>query len=196
MARPRHRPRGPRLHKAAHYARKALGHQDAVVLNAETVRLYPHDDVDIDGARFQQSAVSAIADGALHVGGARVVGGGELLPQDLYEPWAEQPRLHRSRLHTELLHQAEDWHQVLAADSTNEPAHLALAHAYLERGDRPAALRQTSGSTASCTAKLGLGPSQRALESSHSASRPWPSTDRAAGTQRQSRCRALTGGAG
>ena len=44
----------PRLHKAAHYARKALGHRDAVVLNAETVRLCPDDDVHIDGARFQQ----------------------------------------------------------------------------------------------------------------------------------------------
>src|SRR4051812_27087893 len=29
----------PRLHKAAHYARRALGHDDAVVLRADTVTL-------------------------------------------------------------------------------------------------------------------------------------------------------------
>ena len=155
----------PRLHKAAHYARKALGHRDAVVLNAETVRLYPDDDVDIDGARFQQSAVSAIADGGVAAAKAALaLYEGELLPEDLYEPWAEQPRLHLSRLHTELLHQAEDWHQVLAADSTNEPAHLALAQRYLERGDRPAALRQLDWLDRVMHRELGLGPSQRALE--------------------------------
>jgi two-component SAPR family response regulator len=31
----------PRLHKAAHYARRALGDQDAVVLRRELVSLYP-----------------------------------------------------------------------------------------------------------------------------------------------------------
>ena len=155
----------PRLHKAAHYARKALGHRDAVVLNAETVRLYPNDDVDIDGARFQQYAVSAVADGGVAAAKAALaLYEGELLPQDPYEPWAEQPRLHLSRLHTELLHQAEDWHQVLAADSTNEPAHLALAQRYLERGDRPAALRQLDWLDRVMHHELGLGPSQRALE--------------------------------
>ena len=155
----------PRLHKAAHYARKALGHRDAVVLNAETVRLYPDDDVDIDLIRFQQHAESAVADGGIAAAKAALaLYGGELLPQDPYEPWAEQPRLHLSRLHTELLHQSGDWHQVLAADPTNEPAHLALAQRYLERGDRPAALRQLDELDRVMRLELGLGPSQRAQE--------------------------------
>lgn len=155
----------PRLHKAAHYARKALGHRAAVVLNAETVRLYPDDDVHIDGAWFQQYAESAVANGGIAAAKAALaLYGGELLPQDLYEAWAEQPRLHLSRLHAELLHQSEDWHQVLAADPTNEPAHLALAHRYVERGDRPAALRQLGELDRVMRHELGLGPSQRALE--------------------------------
>jgi len=154
----------PRLHKAAHYARKALGHRAAVVLTAETVRLCPDDDVHIDGARFQQHAESAIADGGIAAAKAALASyGGELLPQDLYEPWAEQHRLHLSRLHAELLHQSEDWHQVLAADPTNEPAHLALAQRYVERGDRPAALRQLDELDRVMRHELGLGPSQRAL---------------------------------
>ena len=131
----------PRLHKAAHYARKALGHRDAVVLSAETVRLCPDDDVHIDATRFQQYAESAVADGGIAAAKAALASyGGELLPQDLYEPWAEQPRLHLGRLNAELLHQAEDWHQVLAADPTDEPAHLALAERYVERGDRAGGL--------------------------------------------------------
>ncbi len=155
----------PRLHKAAHYAREALGHRSAVVLNADNVRLYPDDDVDIDRARFQQYAESAVADGGVAAAKAALaVYGGELLPQDPYEPWAEQPRLHLRRLHTELLHQAEDWHLVIAADLTNEPAHLALAQRYVERGDRPAALRQLDELDRILHLELGLGPSQRALE--------------------------------
>lgn len=155
----------PRLHKAAHYARKALGHRAAVVLHAETVRLCPDDDVHIDGARFEQYAESAVADGGIAAAKAALASyGGELLPQDLYEPWAERPRLHLSRLNAELLHQAEDWHQVLAADPTDEPAHLALAERYVERGDRPAALRQLDELDDVMRHELGLGPSQRASE--------------------------------
>ena len=155
----------PRLHKAAHYARKALGHRTAVVLDTETVRLCPDADVRIDGAQFRQQAESAVADGGIAAAKAALASyGGDLLPQDLYEPWAEQSRLHLARLHAELLHQAQDWHRVLAADPTNEPAHLALAQRYVERGDRPAALRQLEELDRIMRRELGLGPSQRASE--------------------------------
>jgi DNA-binding SARP family transcriptional activator len=155
----------PRLHKAAHYARKALGHRGAVVLNAETVRLCPDDDVQIDGVQFQEHAESAVASGGIAAAKAALASyGGELLPQDLYEPWAEQPRRHLGRLHVEMLHQAEDWHQVVAADPTDEPAHLALAQRYVERGDRPAALRQLDELDRVMRQELGLGPSHRASE--------------------------------
>ena len=154
----------PRLHKAAHYARRALGHRSAVVLDADTVRLCPDDDVQIDGTRFQQQAESAVTDGSIAAAKAALASyGGELLPQDLYEPWAEQSRQHLSRLHGELLHQAQDWHQVLATDPTNEPAHLALAQRYLDRGDRTAALRQLDELDRVLHQELGLGPSQPGL---------------------------------
>ena len=155
----------PRLHKAAHYAREALGRRDAVVFNAETVRLFPDAGVDIDRTRFQRHAESAVADGGIPAArSALALYGGELLPDDPYEPWTEQPRLHLSRLHTELLQQAEDWHQVLADDPTNEPAHLALVQRYVDRGNRPAALRQLHELDRILRRELGLGPSRRALE--------------------------------
>lgn len=155
----------PRLHKAAHYARRALGHRDALVLSAETVALYPDDSPDIDVVRFQRHATSAVADGGVAAAKAALaLYGGELLPQDLYEPWSEQARLHLSRLHAELLHQAQDWHQVLVTDPADEPAHLALAQRYLERGDRPAALRQLDELDSVMGLHLGLGPSKAGAE--------------------------------
>ncbi len=72
--------------------------------------------------QFQHLAESAGAGGIAAAKGALAVYGGELLPQDLYEPWADQHRLHLRRLYPELLHQAEDWHQALSADpATSSP---------------------------------------------------------------------------
>jgi len=154
----------PRLHKAAHYARKALGHRDALVLSGETVRLCPRDDVHVDAVEFQRLAESAITTGGIAPAkGALAVYGGQLLPHDPYEPWTEHTRLHLRRLYVELLHQAEDWHQALSADPTDEPAHLALAQRYAETGDRGAALRQLDQLDQVMRRELGLEPSEHAV---------------------------------
>jgi DNA-binding SARP family transcriptional activator len=153
----------PRLHKAAHYARKALGHRDAVVLSADTVRLCPHDDVSVDAMQFQRLAEAAVDTGGIAAAkGALAVYGGELLPHDPYAPWADQHRLQLSRLYTELLHQAEDWHQALAVDPVDERAHLALAQRYAGIGDRGAALRQLDQLDQVMRHELGLEPSEHA----------------------------------
>lgn len=155
----------PRLHKAAHYARNALGYRDAVVLSADAVYLCPFDDVRVDMMQFRQLAESAVRDGDLaSARDALAVHAGELLPRDLYEPWTEPHRLHLNRLYLEMLHQAEDWHQALAVDPADEPAHLALVQRYAERGDRVAALRQLDQLDGVVREELGLEPSQRALD--------------------------------
>src|SRR3954467_1654921 len=46
----------PRLHKAAHYARRALGDQRSLVLTGETVALYPDRTADVDAVRFERLA--------------------------------------------------------------------------------------------------------------------------------------------
>jgi DNA-binding SARP family transcriptional activator len=154
----------PRLHKAAHYARKALGHRDAVVLSAASVSLCPNDDVRVDAVQFRHLAESAVRDGDAASASAALAGhAGELLPRDLYEAWAEQHRLHLNRLYLEMLHLTEDWHLALAADPADESAHLALARRYAERGDRVGALRQLDQLDAIVREELGLEPSQRAL---------------------------------
>ncbi|MBX5443183.1 MAG: hypothetical protein IRZ32_16855 [Solirubrobacteraceae bacterium] len=62
------------LHKAAHYARRALGARDAVVLRQGMVELAPGGTVRTDVERFEAGDEDAY--------------GGELLPDDRYEPWA------------------------------------------------------------------------------------------------------------
>ena len=124
----------------------------------------PHGEVHVDATRFQQSAESAVDHGGIAAAKAALaLHSGVLLPHDLYEPWTEQHRLHLARLHTELLHQAEDWHQALAADPADEPAHLALAHRYADSGDRAAALRQLDRLDQVMRHELGLAPSTQAL---------------------------------
>jgi DNA-binding SARP family transcriptional activator len=155
----------PRLHKAAHFARKALDHRDAVVLNADAVSLCPDDDVRVDLIQFRHLAEAAVSDGSIAAAkGALTAYGGELLPHDLYEPWVEQHRLRLRRLYLEVLRQAEDWHQLLAADPADESAHLALVEHYAERGDRVAALRQLDQLDGAIQEELGLEPSERALD--------------------------------
>ena len=94
-------------------------------------------------AWFQQTAQSALDSGRVAAAKAALaLHAGVLLPHDLYEPWVERHRLHLGRLLRELLHQAEDWHQALAADPSDETAHLALARRHANDGDLAAALRQ------------------------------------------------------
>ena len=155
----------PRLHKAAHYARRAFGYRKSLVLTDEMVRLCPHDDVHVDALHFGRLAVAAAAQGgAADAKGALAVYGGDLLPMDVYEPWTEKHREHLRRLHLELLRQAGDWHQVLAADRTDEQAHLALVRRYAESGDRPAAMLQLGRLERALRTELGLelGPRARA----------------------------------
>ena len=49
----------PRLHKAAFFAREALGARDAVVVRAETVALFPDADLSVDVAAFDTAADAA-----------------------------------------------------------------------------------------------------------------------------------------
>ena len=86
----------PRLHKVAHYARRALGEdRTAIVLRNETVALLPDAEVVVDVDVFERVAEEALANGTPNVAAAAVARyGGTLLPEDLYETWAENRREH------------------------------------------------------------------------------------------------------
>lgn len=153
----------PRLHKAAHYARTALGARDGVVLVGDTVRLCPGHDVHVDAAEFERMAATAAGGGAPVAKAALARFGGPLLPTDLYEPWTGPAREHLDRLRRDLLRQAGDWHQLLALDPADEEAHLVLAHRHAAAGDRAAALRQLDTLATVLRRELGVGVSAEAL---------------------------------
>src|SRR4051812_15312409 len=117
----------PKLHKAAHYARKALDVPDAVVLRDENVLLLPDAEVTIDVDRFDDMASVALAGrdvDAAHA--ALAIYGGELLPGDRYEAWAEERRDQLAFRHRELLRLAGRWDTLLELDPSDESAHIGL----------------------------------------------------------------------
>jgi DNA-binding SARP family transcriptional activator/tetratricopeptide (TPR) repeat protein len=156
---------GPRLHKAAHYARRALGDDAAVTLRHEMVALLPGHDVVVDVDRFLDLARRAEASGADEDRDLALAAyGGTLLPDDPYEPWAEQPREHLRQTQLDLLRGAGRWEDVLLQEPTDEQAHLALVRAHLDRGDVRAAERQLERLDQALRRELGTRPSAEAEE--------------------------------
>lgn len=132
------------LHKAAHYARRALGSRDGLVLAGGTVALAPGADVRTDVERFEAGDDEAYT--------------GDLLPDDRYEPWAEGPRERLRAVALERLRRAERWDDVVALDPADEEAHRRLMRAAAQRGDRAAVVRWF-GHLRAELARLGTQPS-------------------------------------
>jgi DNA-binding SARP family transcriptional activator/tetratricopeptide (TPR) repeat protein len=148
---------GPRLHKAAHYARRALRQDGVLVLRNETVALGP--DVTVDADDFERSAREALADGTAVLAGAALdAHAGPLLPDDRYSPWAEAPRETVAALHRDLLRLTGRWEELLAEDPADEEAHLALARDRADRGDVRGALRQLERLDRALRRELGTAP--------------------------------------
>src|SRR5690606_28994357 len=117
----------PRLHKAAHYARSALGLPDGVVLRGDTVTLLPDVQVVVGAARFEALAQDALADGSGEAAERALAAyGGVLLPADPYEEWSAGPRERLRGLHQRLLRQAHRWSELLEEDPVDETAHLEV----------------------------------------------------------------------
>ena len=154
----------PKLHKAAHFARRALAQPSSVVLRGETVVLLPDADTTVDAVEFEELARRALADGdAGAVRAALALYGGELLPQDRYEDWAEERRELLRLRHLELLRLDGRWEEVVELDESDERAHLALMQRHAASGDRHAALRQFERMDRTLRRELGVAPGREAL---------------------------------
>ena len=163
----RSRPRRPRLHKAAHYARRALGDGTAgLALRNDLVMLFPDADVRVDAVEFRRVARGG---GGLRLREPRRSGrwrlyAGPFLPDDLYEPWASPWREALGVLHQDLLRLAGHWEELRAAwTRADEEAHLALAREHADRGDVRAALRQLERMEQALRRELGTAPSAAAV---------------------------------
>ncbi|CUR56590.1 putative Response regulator receiver and SARP domain protein [metagenome] len=151
---------GPRLHKAAHYARRALGDRpDAVVLRNDMVALLPDTEVTIDLDEFlslgraaleQRSPAAAERALAAHSGG--------LLPDDIYEPFTTDAREAARLLYVDLLRLGAHWPELLEAEPADEEAHLAVARTRAEKGDPRGALIQLERLEQALKRELGASP--------------------------------------
>jgi tetratricopeptide (TPR) repeat protein len=83
---------------------------------------------------------------------------GELLPDDLYEPWTGQHREAVKVLRLDLMRLAHRWEQLLRQEPADEEAHLALAGRAADRGDRRGALRQLERLELAVRRELGTAP--------------------------------------
>lgn len=155
---------GPRLHKAAHYARRALGdHARTIVLRNDLVALLPDAEVRVDALEFRSEAEAALAEQARERGNEALRRyAGPLLPEDVYEAWTEEARESLATLHGEVLRLTGRWEDLVRQDPTDEEAHLAVVRAAAERGDVRGALRQLERLDQALRRELGTAPSPAA----------------------------------
>ena len=159
----------PRLHKAAHYARQALAGDepgDAVVLKGETVALFPGVPVEVDVAAFEAAAAAALDREAPSVEACTAAiarYGGELLPDDVNEPWSQEPRLRLRARWERLLRGAHRWQELLLLDPADEQAHVELLREAVDAGDRAAALRRYDELATNLHKGLGVEPGPEAV---------------------------------
>jgi DNA-binding SARP family transcriptional activator len=132
------------LHKAAHYARRAIGHSDADVLRDGMAMLAPGAIVETDVTRFEDSR-----NPDLYLG--------ELLPDDPYAEWATERRVALRQMYLDALRTDGRWEELAAEDPSDEPAQRAVMSRRLAAGDRAGALRAFE-SLCDAMAALGLRP--------------------------------------
>jgi DNA-binding SARP family transcriptional activator/tetratricopeptide (TPR) repeat protein len=155
----------PRLHKAAHYARRVLGDRDAVVLRGEVVALFPGAVLEVDAIAFEVAADTALAAKAVSpedcAGALKLAG--ELLPEDLAESWLEEPRERLRQRVAYLLRGARRWEELLRVDPANEEAHVELLREAVNAGDRTNALRRYTRMERVLKSELGILPGPEAI---------------------------------
>ena len=137
------------LHKAAYYARKALGWSEAIVVRRGVVALAPEHRVETDVERLE-------TDGGWE---GQVP---ELLPEDRYEEWTVEHRERLAELRMAALRRQGRWAELLRADPADEEITRALMRERAAVGDRAAAVRQFRR-LREALAKLGLTPSEESL---------------------------------
>jgi DNA-binding SARP family transcriptional activator/pimeloyl-ACP methyl ester carboxylesterase len=147
------------LHKAAHYARRALGAADAIVLRNGRVELWPSASVEVDAIQFEERAQAALAaDDPEACARAVDLYRGELLPDDRYKEWTLAPRDRLRSVYLDALRRAGLWERVVAEEPTDEESHRRLMRMYADSGNRYAALLQYQTLSDALDRELGLDP--------------------------------------
>lgn len=149
-------PAGANLRKAVHYARRAMGAEEAIRSQAGMLTLWGGT-AEVDLAGFL-----AAADAGRHTEAVARYGG-EPLPADRYEPWAAPVRqLVRDR-YLAALRADGQWQRVLDLDPTDEVSHRELMRSHLAAGRRREAIRQFERLRDALREHIGVGPDRRTI---------------------------------
>jgi DNA-binding SARP family transcriptional activator len=148
------------LRKAAHFARQALGSEQAVRLAGGRVALFPGRGVDTDIASYERRAGEVLrsADRAA----ARALAAeypADLLPDLPYAEWTQEPRERLRARHVAVLRLGGEWERLVAAEPTDEHAHRELMRTALGAGAPHTAIRWYGRLRTHLEGQLGLPPS-------------------------------------
>jgi DNA-binding SARP family transcriptional activator len=155
----------PKLHKAAHYARRAAGRHDTVVLRNDIVQLFPNAELIVDALLFDELSRRAIADRDPATARAAIEHyTGQLLPDDRYEEWAGERRELLRLRHLNLLRLAGQWLEVSELDPSDEVAHIELMRDHVANGDAGTALVHYERLERVLDRELGVTPGPEARE--------------------------------
>jgi DNA-binding SARP family transcriptional activator len=150
---------GSNLRKALHFARLATGDERAIVNERGVLVLWPDARVETDVERFEVAAQRAIGGGGeASCREAADLYRGELLPDDLYEPWSAEPRGRLRRGYLDVLRAGGMWDRLAEEDPTNEQAARELMRAHLDAGERREAIRRFERLREALRDDLGVGP--------------------------------------
>jgi DNA-binding SARP family transcriptional activator len=144
---------GANLRKAVHFARKALGAHDVIELD-EVVALTG--ELSIDAEQFATASKSA-RDPEECVRAADLYGG-ELLPDDRYADWLDEPRKQLHAQYVRTLRTGKLWDRIIAIDPTDEEAQCAVMQAALDAGNRGEVIRRFGELRERLRIDLGIGP--------------------------------------
>ncbi|CAM5771205.1 hypothetical protein LMIY3S_03430 [Labrys miyagiensis] len=147
------------LRKAVHFARQTLQANEVIGLNGEVLSLAPDAELAIDLERYEAAAKAALKDrDSAACALLAPAHGGELLPDDRYAEWTQQPRERLQALHVQVLKCAGLWQEVLKVDPVDQEAVRALMQAALDTGNRGEAIRLFQGLRERLRIDMGLGP--------------------------------------
>jgi DNA-binding SARP family transcriptional activator len=153
------------LRKAVHFARRAFGAHDAIMLDRDTVALAPNGQITIDTEIFEAEAKAALRSGDADAC-ARAADRypGDLLPDDRYVEWTEEARERLRQIYARVLKAGRLWERVLAFDPTDEEAQRSLMQAALNDGNRGEVIRQFQRLRERLRVDLGVGPAKATVE--------------------------------
>jgi DNA-binding SARP family transcriptional activator len=156
---------GANVRKAVHFARRALGGEASIGVQAGVVELWPAGKLTTDVERFHAAARRALDSGdPTALGEAAALYAGELLPDDRDEPWSDESRRALGERYLTVLRRASRWEDVVAIERTDEAAHRELIGTHLARGNRQEAIRQFERLREVLRDELGVGPDPMSVE--------------------------------